>query len=48
MLEKEAWATQLVHYLNWVSRYISLKPRRIVIEPTVTSDPRWRILKPKI
>jgi hypothetical protein len=48
MLEKEALTTQLVHYLNWVSRYVSLKPRRIVIEPTVTSDPRWKTLKPNI
>lgn len=47
-LELEPLTTQLIHYLNWISRYISVKSRKIVIEPTVTSDPRWKILKPNI
>ncbi|WP_129591319.1 hypothetical protein [Salinicola tamaricis] len=47
-LEQESLTTLLVHYLNWVSRYISVKPRRITIEPTVTSDSRWKALKSNV
>lgn len=47
-LEQESLTTLLVHYLNWMSRYISVKSRRIVIEPTVTSDTRWKTIKPKV
>jgi hypothetical protein len=47
-LENMPLASLLVHYLNWISRYISLKPRKIVIEPTVTADQRWKSLKNQI
>ena len=29
-------------------RYVSIKPRKIVIEPTVTADPRGRLLKEQV
>lgn len=38
----------LIHYLSWMSRYVSIKPRKIIIRPAVTSDPRWPSLKLKI
>lgn len=47
-LEQESLTTLLVHYLNWMSRYIAVKPRKIVIEPTVTSDSRWKMIKPDV
>ncbi len=40
--------TLLLHYLSWMSRYISIKPRRVKIEPTAVNDSRWIILKPAI
>lgn len=47
-LEAEPLTAQLIHYLNWISRYISVKSRKIIIEPTATSDTRWKTLKPDI
>lgn len=47
-LEGMPLTTLLIHYLNWMIRYVSIKPRKTVIEPTVTADPRWRLLKEKI
>ena len=41
-------ATLLIHYLNWMIRYIPINPRKIVLEPTVTSDLRWKSLKTQI
>ena len=35
----------LIHYLSWMSRCISIKPRKIVIEPAVTNDRRYNLLK---
>ena len=47
-LEEMPLTTLLIHYLNWMSRYISVKPRKIVIKPAITSDCRWRNLKLQI
>jgi hypothetical protein len=47
-LEKMPLATLLIHYLNWMSRYISIKPRKTTIEPAVTADRRWKLLKEPI
>lgn len=44
-LEGMPLATLLIHYLNWMIRYVSVKPRKTIIEPTVTADPRWRSLR---
>lgn len=47
-LEHMPLATLLIHYLNWMSRYISVKPRKIIIQPAVTADRRWKLLKEPI
>ena len=47
-LERMPLATLLIHYLNWMSRYVSVKPRKIIIEPQVTADRRWKLLKEPI
>lgn len=41
-------AILLIHYLNWMIRYVSIKPRKTVIEPTVTADLRWKLLKEQV
>lgn len=40
--------TLLIHYLNWMLRYVSIKPRKTVIEPTVTADLRWKLLRGQV
>jgi len=47
-LEGMPLTTLLIHYLNWMIRYVSIKPRKIIIEPTVTADPRWKLLAEKV
>ncbi|MDH4186086.1 MAG: hypothetical protein OEV08_03730 [Nitrospira sp.] len=47
-LEGMPLATLLIHYLNWMIRYVSVKPRKTIIEPTVTADPRWRSLRVQV
>jgi len=47
-LENMPLAMLFVHYLNWISRYISIKPRKVAIEPTVTSDQRWKLVKEQL
>ena len=41
-------ATLLIHYLNWMIRYVSVKPRKTIIEPNVTADPRWKLLRGQV
>ncbi|WP_415880524.1 hypothetical protein [Methylomonas sp. TEB] len=38
----------LIHYLNWVIRYVAIKPRKVLIEPAVMSDRRWCDLKHQV
>ncbi|WP_157199510.1 hypothetical protein [Methylomonas koyamae] len=40
--------TLLIHYLNWVIRYVAIKPRKVLIEPAVTNHPSWRNLKNQV
>lgn len=47
-LEGMPLATLLIHYLNWMIRYVSVKPRKTIIEPTVTVDPRWSLLRGQV
>ncbi len=47
-LEAMPLATLLIHYLNWRIRYVSIKPRKAIIEPTVTADPRWKLLRDQV
>lgn len=41
-------ATLLIHYLNWMMRYVSIKPRKTIIEPAVIADPRWKLLERRV
>ncbi|MFK5893784.1 MAG: hypothetical protein QM504_11240 [Pseudomonadota bacterium] len=38
----------LFHYIHWASRFIPTRCRKNIIDPNVTSDPRWRRLKKQI
>lgn len=31
----------LIDYVNWRSRYVGIRPRRVEIEPAAQADPRW-------
>jgi hypothetical protein len=31
----------LVHYLNWRSRYVGIRPRAVSVEAGAQGDPRW-------
>jgi hypothetical protein len=43
-LESMPLSTLLLHYSNWVCRYVRPRPRTVSIEPQVTNDPRWKQL----
>ena len=47
-LHEASLAELLLHYLSWMSRYVSIKPRKIIIEPSLTRDKRWAELKEQI
>src|SRR3546814_18206396 len=47
-LEGMPLTTLLIHYLNWMIRYVSIKSRKTIIEPTVTGDPRWKLLEKQV
>jgi len=47
-LEKQPLTGLLVHYINWRFRFVACRPRTIHIEPSATTDPRWKELKPEI
>jgi hypothetical protein len=44
VLEAKSIASLLVDYINWVSRLIPPRPRKVTIEPTLTADARWKTL----
>lgn len=41
-LEQQGLSTILIHYLNWASRFVSERKRKVHIRPAVTSDNRWK------
>jgi hypothetical protein len=41
-LESKPLPSLLLTYINWASRLIPPRPRRVVIEPTLTADARWK------
>ncbi|NBQ68160.1 MAG: hypothetical protein EBU46_04715 [Nitrosomonadaceae bacterium] len=48
ILENMPLVTLFVYYLNWISRYVSIKPRKVIIESAVTNDQRWSLLKHQV
>lgn len=38
----------LIHYLHWRTRLVPTRRRKTILAPEVTSDKRWKILKPGI
>lgn len=47
-LESQGINGILVHYLHWQMRLVYPRPRKVQIAPEVTSDKRWKALKPDI
>ena len=47
-LEVLSLGSLLIHYNNWAIRYISMRPRSILIETTASADPRWSTLNSDI
>lgn len=47
-LEEKSLANLLIYYMNWMSRYVPPRRRKVQIESTALSDKRWRSLKPAI
>lgn len=48
LLESKSIGSLLIDYINWASRLIQPRPRKITIEPTLTSDHRWKTFAPNI
>lgn len=44
MLEAKSLGSIFIDYINWAFRLIPERPRAVIIEPTLTSDPRWKSL----
>ena len=44
ILEAKPLGSLLIAYANWACRLIPVRPRNIIIEPTLTADPRWKKL----
>ncbi len=48
LLQSVSLNTLFIHYLNWAYRYVSIRPRSVIVESTAYSDPRWKELEPSI
>jgi hypothetical protein len=48
ILEAKSLSEILLHYVNWMSRYVAPRPRTVRIEATALNDPRWIALAPNI
>lgn len=44
ILEAKPLGSLLIDYVNWAYRLIPPRPRKVIIEPTLTADPRWKML----
>jgi hypothetical protein len=47
-LQAMPMAKLLIHYLNWVMRYVPPRPRKVHIESAAYNDRRWKSLRPNI
>ena len=41
-MEQKHLGDVLIDYVNWRSRFVGVRPRRVEIEPVATVDPRWQ------
>ena len=48
VLEAKSLGEVLIAYANWAIRYIAPRSRKVVAEPTASSDPRWLSFKADI
>ena len=44
ILESKSLSEILLYYTNWASRLVPPRPRTVIIEPTLSLDPRWKDL----
>lgn len=44
VLEAMHLSSLLLAYTNWAYRLIPPRPRKVTIEPSLTADPRWKVL----
>jgi hypothetical protein len=44
ILEAKSLGSLLIDYANWACRLIPPRPRQVTIEPSLTTDPRWKAL----
>lgn len=44
LLEGKSLGSLFIDYINWAFRLVPHRPRTVVIESTLTSDPRWKLL----
>lgn len=47
-LSAQSISSILFHYIHWASRFIPQRKRKIIIDPHLTRDRRWKELKEKI
>jgi hypothetical protein len=47
-LECKPLGSILIDYANWAIRYVAPRPRKVIVEPTASIDPRWVSLKKDI
>ena len=38
----------MFHYIHWASRFVPSRNRKVIIDPKVTSDTRWKLVKDRI
>lgn len=48
LLESKSLADLFIDYINWASRLVAIRQRKIQIAPSATNDPRWSKLKYEI
>jgi hypothetical protein len=47
-LEGKSLGPLLIDYANWAIRYVAPRPRKVIIEPTASTDSRWKALQKDI
>lgn len=47
-LLSQSISSVMFYYIHWALRLVPMRPRRIIIEPYVTADKKWKLLKIQI